>query len=188
MRVTLGPLVGPMLNAWYLKTGWYLPQNTRIGRSTTGALCFSQIRAGSPCDRFERVWRSREELCAVCNIIQHDWFGFGSVTIWEAYPWRATQTCILLISSYVVFIVLLFYIAIKCYIVLYFHFLFCKALRDFFICEMRYNVLYFTLLYRLGNGTLTAIRYQDEILGPIVRTLHCCSGSWLPCGAQQCMR
>ncbi len=26
-----------------------------------------------------------------------------------------------------------------------------------------------TDLYRLDNGTLTAIRYRDEILGPIVR-------------------
>ena len=26
-----------------------------------------------------------------------------------------------------------------------------------------------TVLYRLHNGTLTAIRYRDEILGPIVR-------------------
>lgn len=36
---------------------------------------------------------------------------------------------------------------------------------------------------RLGNGTLTAIRYQDETLGHTVR-LRWCNGSWVPAGAQ----
>ncbi|KAK3556137.1 hypothetical protein QTP70_005621 [Hemibagrus guttatus] len=37
-----------------------------------------------------------------------------------------------------------------------------------------------TDLYRLDNGTLTAIRYQD------CQTLCWCSGSWVPPGARQC--
>ncbi len=44
-----------------------------------------------------------------------------------------------------------------------------------------------TDLYRLDNGTLTAIRYRDEILGPIVRPYagavglmwrECAGSSW----------
>ncbi|KAI4887612.1 hypothetical protein NFI96_008963 [Prochilodus magdalenae] len=64
----------------------------------------------STCDRCDRLWRRRGECYAVCNIIQHDWFGGGSVMVWGG-----------------------------------------------------------TDLYRLDNGTLTAIRYQDQILRPLVR-------------------
>ncbi len=40
-----------------------------------------------------------------------------------------------------------------------------------------------TDLYRLDNGILTAIRYRDEILGPVVRPY---AGAVVPPGARQC--
>ncbi|KAI4876818.1 hypothetical protein NFI96_009587, partial [Prochilodus magdalenae] len=70
----------------------------------------------STCDRRDRLWRRRGECYAACNIIQHDWFGGGSVMVWGGI---SLEGC--------------------------------------------------TDLYRLDNGTLAAIRYQDEILGPVVR-------------------
>ncbi|KAI4880840.1 hypothetical protein NFI96_010999, partial [Prochilodus magdalenae] len=70
----------------------------------------------STCDRHDRLWRRRGECYAACNIIQHDWFGGGSVMVWGG--------------------------------------IFLEGRTD---------------LYRLDNGTLTAIRYQDEILGPSIR-------------------
>ncbi|KAI4872921.1 hypothetical protein NFI96_005299 [Prochilodus magdalenae] len=70
----------------------------------------------STCDRRDRLWRRRGECYATCSIIQHDWFGGGSVIFWVGI---SLEGC--------------------------------------------------TDLYRLDNGTLTAIRYQDEILGPVVR-------------------
>ncbi|KAI4877400.1 hypothetical protein NFI96_000426 [Prochilodus magdalenae] len=33
-------------------------------------------------DRRDRLWRHCGERCAACNIIQHDWFGGGSVMVW----------------------------------------------------------------------------------------------------------
>ncbi|KAI4885674.1 hypothetical protein NFI96_003605 [Prochilodus magdalenae] len=70
----------------------------------------------STCDRRDRLWRRSGECYAACNIIQHDWFGGGSVMVWGGISLEGR-----------------------------------------------------TDLYRLDNGTLTAIRYQDEILGPVVR-------------------
>ncbi|KAI4887144.1 hypothetical protein NFI96_003852 [Prochilodus magdalenae] len=70
----------------------------------------------STCDRHDRLWRRRGECYAACNIIQHDWFGGGSVMVWGGISLEGR-----------------------------------------------------TDLYRLDNGTLTAIMYQDEILGPVVR-------------------
>ncbi|KAI4886029.1 hypothetical protein NFI96_024196, partial [Prochilodus magdalenae] len=70
----------------------------------------------STCDRRDRLWRRRGECYAACNIIQHDWFGGGSVMVWGGISLEGS-----------------------------------------------------TDLYRLDNGTLTAIRYQDKILGPVVR-------------------
>ncbi|KAI4890921.1 hypothetical protein NFI96_007190 [Prochilodus magdalenae] len=70
----------------------------------------------STCDISDRLWRRRGERYAACNIIQHDWFGGGSVMVWGGISLEGR-----------------------------------------------------TDLYRLDNGTLTAIRYQDEILGPVVR-------------------
>ncbi|CDQ65520.1 unnamed protein product [Oncorhynchus mykiss] len=56
---------------------WHLPENTKIGKFATGALCSSQMKADvSICDR---VWRRRGERSAACNILQHDRFG-GSLT------------------------------------------------------------------------------------------------------------
>ncbi|KAI4872607.1 hypothetical protein NFI96_005705 [Prochilodus magdalenae] len=65
---------------------------------------------------YDRLWRRHGECYAACNIIQHDWFGGGSVMVWGGISLEGR-----------------------------------------------------TDLYRLDNGTLTAIRYQDEILGPVVR-------------------
>ncbi|KAI4886070.1 hypothetical protein NFI96_023020 [Prochilodus magdalenae] len=62
----------------------------------------------STCDRYDRLWRRRGECYAACNIIQHDWFGGGSVMVWGGISLEGR-----------------------------------------------------TDLYRLDNGTLTAIRYQD---------------------------
>ncbi len=64
----------------------------------------------STCDRRERVWRSRGERYAACNIVQHDQFGGGSVMVWGGISMEGR-----------------------------------------------------TDLYRLDNGTLTAIRYRDEM-------------------------
>ncbi|KAI4874306.1 hypothetical protein NFI96_001220 [Prochilodus magdalenae] len=78
-----------------------------------------KMRAGyslSTCDRRDRLWGCCGECYAACNIIQHAWFGGGSVMVWGG--------------------------------------IFLEGRTD---------------LYRLDNGTLTAIRYQDEILGPVVR-------------------
>ncbi len=58
----------------------------------------------------ERVWRNRGERFAACNIVQHDWFGGGSVMVWGGI---SIEGC--------------------------------------------------TDLYRLNNGTLTAIRYRDAM-------------------------
>ncbi|KAI4883986.1 hypothetical protein NFI96_003363 [Prochilodus magdalenae] len=69
------------------------------------------MRAG-----FTWLWRRRGECYAACNIIQHDWFGGGSVMVWGGIS--------------------------------------LEGRTDF---------------YRLDNGTLTAIRHQDEMLGPVVR-------------------
>ncbi len=44
------------------------------------------------CDRCERVWRSRGECYAACNIVQHDGLMVGQCWSGEAYPWRDTQT------------------------------------------------------------------------------------------------
>ncbi|KAI4901714.1 hypothetical protein NFI96_000200 [Prochilodus magdalenae] len=71
----------------------------------------------STCDRRDRLWRRCGECYAACNIIQHDWFGRGSVMVWGGISLEGR-----------------------------------------------------TDLYRLDDGTLTAIRYQDEILGPVVRS------------------
>ncbi|KAI4895385.1 hypothetical protein NFI96_005509 [Prochilodus magdalenae] len=70
----------------------------------------------STCDRRDRLWRRCGECYAACNIIQHDWFGGGSVMVWGGMPLDGR-----------------------------------------------------TDLHRLDNGTLTTIRYRDEILGPLVR-------------------
>ncbi|KAI4877092.1 hypothetical protein NFI96_006680 [Prochilodus magdalenae] len=70
----------------------------------------------STCDRRDRLWRRCGVHYATCNIIQHDWFGGGSVMVWGGISLEGR-----------------------------------------------------TDLYRLDNGTLTAIRYQDEILRPVVR-------------------
>ena len=84
----------------------------------------------STCDRRERVWRSQGERYAACNIVQHDWFGGGSVMV----PGGISM-------------------------------------------EGR------TDLYRLENGSLTAIRYRDEILEPMVRPY---AGAVGPADARQC--
>ena len=70
----------------------------------------------STCDSHERVWRRQGERNVVCNAVQHDMFGGGSVMVWGGISMEGR-----------------------------------------------------TDLYCLENGALTAIRYRDEILEPIVR-------------------
>ncbi|KAI4889716.1 hypothetical protein NFI96_019413 [Prochilodus magdalenae] len=70
----------------------------------------------STCDGHDSVWRRRRECYSPCIIIQHDWFGGGSVMVWGGISLEGR-----------------------------------------------------TDLYRLDNGTLTAIRYREEVLEPIVR-------------------
>uniref|UniRef100_A0A9J7X314 Tc1-like transposase DDE domain-containing protein n=1 Tax=Cyprinus carpio carpio TaxID=630221 RepID=A0A9J7X314_CYPCA len=70
----------------------------------------------STCDRSDRVWRRRGERSAACNILQHDWFGSGSVMVWGGISLEGRIP-----------------------------------------------------LHVLARGSLTAIRYRDEILRPLVR-------------------
>ncbi|CAB1415650.1 unnamed protein product [Pleuronectes platessa] len=53
---------------------WHSPENTRTGRSATGALSSSQMRAGS---HRAHVTGVNESHSAACDIIQHDQFGVG---------------------------------------------------------------------------------------------------------------
>uniref|UniRef100_A0A8C7ILZ4 Transposase n=1 Tax=Oncorhynchus kisutch TaxID=8019 RepID=A0A8C7ILZ4_ONCKI len=70
----------------------------------------------STCDRSDRVWRRCRERSAACNILQHDWFGGGSVMVWGGISLGGR-----------------------------------------------------TALHVLARGSLTAIRYRDEILRPLMR-------------------
>ncbi|KAI4894462.1 hypothetical protein NFI96_010012, partial [Prochilodus magdalenae] len=70
----------------------------------------------STCDRRDRVWRRREERSSPCTILQHDWFGSGSVMVWGGISLEGR-----------------------------------------------------TALPVLARGSLTAIRFGDEILRPLVR-------------------
>ena len=70
-----------------------LPENTRFGKFVNGALCFWQMKVGSPdqiirSDRCVTVWRSTGEHYQVCNIVQHDRFGCGSVMVQGVIPRR----------------------------------------------------------------------------------------------------
>lgn len=67
-------------------------------------------------DGRRRVWRSKNERFANCNVVEHDRFGGGSVMVWGGISLDGP-----------------------------------------------------TDLYAIRNGSLTAVRYRDEILDPIVR-------------------
>uniref|UniRef100_A0A8C7W4M5 Tc1-like transposase DDE domain-containing protein n=1 Tax=Oncorhynchus mykiss TaxID=8022 RepID=A0A8C7W4M5_ONCMY len=97
---------------------WHLPENTKIGKFATGALCSSQMKAGSHCAHVTdmTVWRRHGERSAACNILQHDQFGGESVMVWGGISLGGR-----------------------------------------------------TALHVLARGSLTAIRYRDEILRPLVR-------------------
>ncbi|MCJ8738325.1 hypothetical protein PDJAM_G00034520 [Pangasius djambal] len=113
------PLVGPVLTAWHrgARLAFAIEHQNWQVRHWHPVLFTDESRFTlSTCDRRERVWRSRGERYAACNIVQHDRFGGGSVMVWGGI---SMEGC-----------------------------------TDF---------------YRLDNGTLTAIRYRDEILGCIVR-------------------
>lgn len=43
---------------------------------------FTDVSPLSSCDRQERVCRSCGERYTACNVVQHDWFGGGSVLVW----------------------------------------------------------------------------------------------------------
>ncbi|KAG2456868.1 TCB2 transposase, partial [Polypterus senegalus] len=113
------PLVGPVLTAEHrgARLAFAIEyQNWQVRHWRTVLFTDESRFTLSTCDRRERVWRSRGESYAACNIVQHDWFGGGSVMVWGGISMEGR-----------------------------------------------------TDLYRLDNGTMTAIRYRDEILGPIVR-------------------
>ncbi|MCI4378174.1 hypothetical protein PGIGA_G00212910 [Pangasianodon gigas] len=113
------PLVGPVLTARHrgARLAFAIEHQNWQVRHWRPVLFTDESRFTlSTCDRRERVWRSRGERYAACNIVQHDRFGGGSVMFWGGISMEGR-----------------------------------------------------TDLYRLDNGTLTAIRYRDEILGPIVR-------------------
>ncbi|KAJ8348305.1 hypothetical protein SKAU_G00268940 [Synaphobranchus kaupii] len=113
------PVVGPVLTAQHRAARLAFArehQNWQV-RHWCPVLFTDESRFTlSTCDRRESVWRRRGERYAACNIIQHDWFGGGSVMVWGGIS-----------------------------------------------LEGRTN------LHVLANGTLTAVRYRDEILRPIVR-------------------
>ncbi len=79
------PLVGPVLTARH--RGAWLPfaiehQNWQVHHWRPVLLTDESRFTLSTCDRRERVWRSRGERYAACNIVQHDRFGGGSVMVW----------------------------------------------------------------------------------------------------------
>ncbi len=110
------PLVGPVLTARHCGARLAFASEHQNWHTVPVLFTDKSRFTRSTCDRRERVWRSRGECYAACNIVQHDWFGGGSVVVWGGISMEGR-----------------------------------------------------TDLYRLDNGTLTAIRYWDEILGPIVR-------------------
>ncbi len=113
------PLVGPVLTARHRGARLefaIVHQNWQVCHWRPVLFTDESRFTLSTCDGRERVWRSRRERYAACNIIQHDRFGCGSVMVWGGISMEGR-----------------------------------------------------TDLYRLDSGTLTAIRYRDEILGPIVR-------------------
>ena len=113
------PLVGPVLTARHrgARLAFAIEhQNWQVHHWRSVLFTDESRFTLNTCDRRERVWRSRGERYAACNIVQHDRFGGGSLMVWGGISMEGH-----------------------------------------------------TDLYRLDNGTLTAIRYRDEILGPIVR-------------------
>ncbi|KAI4902032.1 hypothetical protein NFI96_009942 [Prochilodus magdalenae] len=113
------PIVGPVLTGQHRRARLAFAtehQNWQIRHRRLVLFTDESRFYLSTCDRRDRLWRRCGECYAACNIIQHDWFGGGSVMVWGG--------------------------------------IFLEGRTD---------------LYRLDNGTLTAIRYQDEILGPVVR-------------------
>ncbi len=111
------PLVGPVLNARHCQAQLAFAIEQQNWQTVPVLFTDESRFTLSTCDRRERVWRSRGECYAACNIVQHDRFGGGSVMVWGGISMEGR-----------------------------------------------------TDLYRLDNGTLTAIRYHVDILGPIVRS------------------
>ncbi|KAI4881786.1 hypothetical protein NFI96_011480 [Prochilodus magdalenae] len=113
------PVVGPVLTGQHRRAGLAFAtehQNWQIRHRRLVLFTDESRFYLSTCDRRDRLWRRRGECYAACNIIQHDWFGGGSVMVWGGISLEGR-----------------------------------------------------TDLYRLDNSTLTGIRYQDEILGPVAR-------------------
>ncbi|KAI4873746.1 hypothetical protein NFI96_000047 [Prochilodus magdalenae] len=113
------PVVGPVLTGQHRRARLAFAteqQNWQIRHKRLVLFTDESRFYLSTCDRRDRLWRHRGECYAACNIIQHAWFGGGSVMVWGGIS--------------------------------------LEGLTD---------------LYRLDNGTLTAIRHRDEILGPLVR-------------------
>ena len=67
----------------------------------TGAPFSSQMWASSHWAHVTGVKESGEAVVNIvlpCNIVQHDWFGAGSVMVWEAYPWRVEGSSIVAVA------------------------------------------------------------------------------------------
>jgi len=80
------PLVGPVLTARHRGAQLAFAiqhQNWQVRHSCPVLFTDESRFTLSTCDRRERVWRSRGERYAACNIIQHDWFSGGSVIVWR---------------------------------------------------------------------------------------------------------
>ncbi|KAI4889992.1 hypothetical protein NFI96_013255 [Prochilodus magdalenae] len=113
------PVVGPVLTGQYRRACLAFAtehQNFQIRHRCLVLFTDESRFYLSKCDRRDRLWRHPGECYTACNIIQHDWFGGGSVMVWGGISLEGH-----------------------------------------------------TDLYRLDNGTLTAIRHRDKILGPLVR-------------------
>ncbi|KAI4891562.1 hypothetical protein NFI96_008853, partial [Prochilodus magdalenae] len=113
------PVVGPMLTGQHRRAQLAFAtehQNWQIRHRRLVLFTDESRFYLSTCDRRDRLWRCHGECYAACNIIQHGWFGGGSLMVWGGISLEGS-----------------------------------------------------TDLYRLDNGTLTAIRHLDEIVGLVVR-------------------
>lgn len=81
MRALL-PIVGPALIAQHRQLNLYLTsehQNWQLCNWCPVLLTDESRFTLSTCDKCEICWRHHAGCYAACNIIEHDWFGSGSV-------------------------------------------------------------------------------------------------------------
>lgn len=77
------PLVGPVLKAQHHVTcwHWHSPELAGPPLAPRSHQRWEQVHT-EPCDRHERVLRHHGKHYSAWNIIQHEWFGWGSVMVW----------------------------------------------------------------------------------------------------------